>query len=263
MHIKYHTEKLNHVIKNLAELLHISIIVFDNCGRALTRCSDTSDYCSLLQKHPEFSKKCLNSDLSLMEKCHKTKKVEVHFCHAGLCDLAIPIIKDDILAAYVILGRIRLSDSPEKSPYDIPDKSADILYNSITKFTDNQLKNLIALLPHIIFDTAITLEKNVLADDIAQFIRSELSSEISVKSLCTKYYISKNTLYKLFSEAYQCTVNEFVTSVRIEEAKKQLLNTKLSVMQICENVGITNYTYFCKLFKKHTGFSPLKYRTKK
>ena len=258
MNIKYHIEELNKVIKNLADLLGISIVVFDNNGKSLAVYSSPDDYCSFLQKSAAFRKKCLLSDMSLIEKCKKTKKIQSHFCHAGLCDVAMPIVKNNILTAYVVLGRIRLCESPEKYKFD--DSHIKTLYESVTKFSDKQLENLTELLPHIMFDTAITIENNLMAEDITEYIRSNITEELSVKSLCNRYYISKNSLYKIFAEEYNCTVNKFIASIRMDEAKKLLMNTKKPIIRVAEDVGITNYTYFCKLFKKHTGISPSKYR---
>ena len=39
-----------------------------------------------------------------------------------------------------------------------------------------------------------------------------------------------------------------------------LLETSASAREIAELVGIENYTYFTKLFKKKTGMSPSVYR---
>ena len=259
MHIKYNTEKLNSIIKNISDLLGISVIVFDCEGNKLIQYSNSHDYCSYLQRNEDYKKKCLLSDMSLVEKCKKTKMIETHLCHAGLCDLAMPIIKDDILAAYIIVGRIRLSDSSSESKYIFSDINANDLYNNVTTFSENQLENLTKLLPNIMFDTVITFENNQISENIAQYIRNNLTDDLSINALCNRFYISKNVIYKSFSDTYNCTVNKFVTSARLEKSKELLTNTKLPVIQISECVGFT-YTYFCRLFKKHFSLSPAKYR---
>ena len=258
MHIRYNIEELRAVIKNLAELLRISIIIFDMNGKMLDKYANPDDFCSYLQRDPEFERKCLACDMTLIEKCKKHGTVQMHTCHSGLYDIAMPIFKDNILAAYVVLGRIR----PNKSllPPPLCDDTARSLYGGITVFTHEQIRNLEMILPHIMFDTAIKIEKDFAAEDIAEYVRENLGADLSVKSLCKRFYVSKNTLYKSFLQEYGCTVNGFVSSVRLEKAKNLLVCTELSVLKISEEVGITNYPYFCRLFKKEMGISPYKYR---
>ena len=56
-----------------------------------------------------------------------------------------------------------------------------------------------------------------------------------------------------------CGVTEYITARRIEQAKHLLAATDLPVGEICERVGITNTTYFCRLFKKETGMTTSEY----
>ena len=55
-------------------------------------------------------------------------------------------------------------------------------------------------------------------------------------------------------------MNEYVTDCRIARAMELLRNTPKSAHAIAEEVGVANYTYFTKLFKRKTGLSPTEYR---
>ena len=55
-------------------------------------------------------------------------------------------------------------------------------------------------------------------------------------------------------------IAQYVTYKRIEEAKRLLANELTSVSKIAVQVGIGDYNYFCKLFRKNVGLSPGKYR---
>lgn len=259
MQIKYDVEKMNEIIKNIADLLKISIIVFDSNWQVLSRYSNQHDYCAALQKEPEFKKKCLLSDMTLVEKCKHSGKIEKHICHAGLCDIAMPIVKDKITAAYVVVGRIRLLGS-DIAKFSTIDKTEEASRKALTEFSDEQLESLIALLPHIMFGNAIIIMANQKVEKIAEYIRTNPKDDLSVGALCHRFYISKNALYKMFFEEFRCTVNAFVTDARLDEAKRLLICTRKTVMEICDEVGIGNYTYFCKIFKKRCGTTPTKFR---
>ena len=51
-------------------------------------------------------------------------------------------------------------------------------------------------------------------------------------------------------------------SLRINNAKNMLDNTKYNVTPISTAVGYDNPHYFSRLFKKHAGMTPLEYRNR-
>ena len=54
--------------------------------------------------------------------------------------------------------------------------------------------------------------------------------------------------------------NTYLDTIRIEQAKKLLMEDKLKVYQVCEKVGYKNIDYFHSKFKKYVGVSPLNYK---
>ena len=56
----------------------------------------------------------------------------------------------------------------------------------------------------------------------------------------------------------QCS--EYLTELRIAEAKRLLLETESSVVDICQQTGYSHVSYFIKLFQKYVGMTPAKYR---
>ena len=95
---------------------------------------------------------------------------------------------------------------------------------------------------------------------MAQYIENNLCKNLHIKELCGRFYVSKNYLYEGFKKYYGTTVNEYITRARINKAKRLLEETREPVSSICEAVGVSNYPYFCKLFKKWVGESPSEYR---
>ena len=251
MRICYRTSELHEIIKNLGELLGVSILVFSAKAEKLAIYSNPEDYCSTMQHIPEFEKKCHSCDIEILKKCMQTQKVEMHYCHAGLCDIAMPVSKNGVVAAYIILGRIRTSDSPQNT---------DPLYSSLTSFTASQLENLKKLLPNIVFDSGIYFESNSMLDEISDYIKKHLNENLSVKNICSHFYISKNALYSSFAQEYNCTVKEFILNERINLAREKLIYSDLKITHIAEETGFGNYANFSKAFKKKFGVSPSDYK---
>ncbi len=87
------------------------------------------------------------------------------------------------------------------------------------------------------------------------------------KNLCEKHYaeslsISYKHLNNICKQCINKTAKQFIDDFIIIEAKRCLLSSELSVREISEHTGFDEATNFVKYFKKHTDFSPEKYRKK-
>ena len=56
-------------------------------------------------------------------------------------------------------------------------------------------------------------------------------------------------------------LREYINKIRIDEAKRLLLTTNLAVSEVAGMVGYDNISYFSTVFRKHTGMSPVDWRT--
>lgn len=67
-------------------------------------------------------------------------------------------------------------------------------------------------------------------------------------------------LNRLFCKHTGTSVHQYILNIRINEAKKLLLNTNLSLSSISEQIGFNSNTYFSTYFKRVIGISPLEFR---
>ena len=72
--------------------------------------------------------------------------------------------------------------------------------------------------------------------------------------------VSKSTLYSVFKKAYNTTPVEKKQEIFCERAAELLITTDLSVEEISEMLSFSSSSYFRKIFKKHTGQTPLQIR---
>ncbi len=255
MEIRYNKERLRRVLEGFSVLTGLTIAFWDAEGNPLCGHSRPEDFCSRMQEK-EGRALCAQCDARLVERCKKSGQVESHLCHMGLFDMALPVSKDGIPVGHLVMGRVRSPQSPKESPL----AELQEQYAQTPELNERQIQSIITLLPEILFERAIEFEELRGVEAAADYIRKNLQEDLSVETLCGKFFLSKNALYQGFRDQYHCTVNGYITEARIEQAKALLLQTDEPVYAVAARVGIENYTYFCKLFKKHTGKTPMEYR---
>ena len=80
-------------------------------------------------------------------------------------------------------------------------------------------------------------------------------SKIAKAACVNAYYLSH-----LFKKELGMTVVDYLTKVRIEEAKRLLQNDKMSIIEIALEVGYEDQSYFSKVFKRNEHTTPMVYR---
>lgn len=94
------------------------------------------------------------------------------------------------------------------------------------------------------------------------FIRDNYQQKITLEDVSRAVYLSPSHLGNIFKQELGCTVMEFVTKVRIEEAKNLLRDPRYNVIQAAYALGFKDPGYFTKVFKRNEGITPSEYRTK-
>ena len=99
-----------------------------------------------------------------------------------------------------------------------------------------------------------------LVDRIIAEIREHYTEEISLSEYALKYDMSLASLSSQLKEKLSMNYSDYLTSLRLQRAKILLREPNLSIQEIAEQSGYTDYFYFTKVFKKAEGISPSKYR---
>ena len=95
---------------------------------------------------------------------------------------------------------------------------------------------------------------------IYQYISDHLSEPITVKQIASAVFLTPNYCGFLFHAHTGVMLTEYITSMKMEEARKRILSSDELLSKIALSVGYSDYTYFSKLFKKYTGLPPARYR---
>ena len=88
------------------------------------------------------------------------------------------------------------------------------------------------------------------------------SQHITIAGLARELDVSPNYLTSRFRAETGLTPTAYLAKTRMKQAAWRLANTRLSIHQVSEQVGILDSNYFVKLFKKAYGETPSRYREK-
>ena len=95
---------------------------------------------------------------------------------------------------------------------------------------------------------------------IVRYMQEHLSEEISLTVLADQFHLSAQYISQLFKNEIGVNFLAYLTNIRMELAKKLLLSTSLSIAEISDKTGYSDYRVFTKVFKKTEGVTPSQYR---
>ena len=120
----------------------------------------------------------------------------------------------------------------------------------------------------ILFELQQSEVQNVLdSEDIMvrakKYIDENFRENIDRNDVAAVTFVTPNYLSKLFKNTMNMNLREYINQLRIEEAKRLLLSTAMSVSEIASYVGYYNISYFSTVFHKIVGVSPFDWRNQK
>ena len=83
---------------------------------------------------------------------------------------------------------------------------------------------------------------------------------LSNTTLSQRCGISEVYLRKLFREQLGTTPKQYVLDIRLQHAKRLLIDTELTIGEIAEMCGFSNPYHFSRTFREQVGLSPTVYR---
>ncbi len=100
-------------------------------------------------------------------------------------------------------------------------------------------------------------------EDIAaalQFIRREQGRDISVDDVVREVAVSRRNLEKRFRDTIGRSILEEIQLVRLDRAKRLLVETTYPISKVADLAGFGSAGYFIQFFQRRVGKTPRKYR---
>lgn len=93
------------------------------------------------------------------------------------------------------------------------------------------------------------------------YIEQNLTSPLGIDDIAAHVHLSRSRAIHLFKEAYADTPYNYYLGQKMELAQTMLKCTTLSIQEISERLGFSDYHHFSGSFKKWCGVSPARYRS--
>lgn len=98
-------------------------------------------------------------------------------------------------------------------------------------------------------------------EDVKQYIYAHYGEEIGVEQLADMVYMAPSYLSCIFKKETGQNLSKFIKAYRMEKAKEMLENSHKKIVNISNEVGYPNVSYFCQSFREYFGVSPQKFRS--
>lgn len=95
------------------------------------------------------------------------------------------------------------------------------------------------------------------------YIFKHLYEEISLGKIAKVVNMHQNYLSTLFKKEVGISLTEYILKQKVEEAKKLLTHSNYSISEIYTWLNFHDQSHFTKVFKKYTGTTPKKFKSKK
>ena len=251
--------KLENILKDFYVIAGVRIAVFDEWQREVVAYPlSICDYCKRRRMQPEFDELCRATDENAFKMASTTRSQYTYKCHAGLYDSVYPIISDNIVIGYLMIGQFLSNENnqPEQFSPEI-DKQIKIIpienikaVASIMSFCAEYLHLSKTVLPNRISSYAERAKK---------YVNDHLNSTVTVQDIADALGLSRTSTHNLFRKHFGRSVTEYVNYQKIEMAKKMIVE-HFATTDIIRAINISDPNYFYRMFKQYTGMSVSKFK---
>lgn len=270
---------------------NFSLVVVNRQGQVISDFSSFSTFCQKVRSKPAFKSRCQQCHAIGELKAYQDKKVCMYRCHAGLVNVSLPIIINNHLMGAISFGQIDLKEDEENQiPQLQPTSTRWQFYPDLRQarkrktVTKTQLEAAASLLETIIdyqfkaIDPhdpmkftlpTLEIEKQAVNDpkkaEISKaitYINKNFTSDLTIKDVADHVYLSPFHFSRVFKKEIQVPFNTYLNQRRVKQAKILLTHSDLSINAISKEIGFSQTSYFCKIFRSFVGTTPARYRKK-
>lgn len=273
MYFEYNVEKIENLLKDFYLITKIKTVFYDSDFNVIAAVPyEECAFCDAMSKNEETRLKCDYCTKNGLFNCRREGKLVIYHCHAGLVEAIAPIKSSDVILGYIMLGQVLQEDDKENRAEDIICYATEYIGNQAQScFNELKLKSSAEIQASTkIMESCVCylLMNNIIAQkqvntvfEISRYIEENPAADLSVNALCSRFNMSRNSLYRTSNIYFGMTIASYVRNKRLRYAQKLIKEGQL-VTIAAEQAGFYDYGYFGKIFKRYIGKTPTQIRKK-
>ena len=275
---------LHNFLNDFSIALDLEIKLYN---RHLEEIGDPNRYVSLGTMPVRFAATKNNTDSSIkfFLKCFKNGATNEFTClKTGYTFIALAIYSKNNILGYIVLGPLVKASSkflllnngetqkssqnalPSYSEVRISRIVELLITSSKSRFMESEIFTHMALkracTSNVSFELNACEINNIQIKQAIQFIRENFHRPITLTETANHVYLSQCYFGKLFKKELGVNFVTYLNNERVSKAQELLSNSDLSISEISRRVGYSQTSYFGKIFKETTSYSPTSYRKK-
>lgn len=276
MNILFDHEQLLQLITSLYTLTGLRANILNLQGKDICLSSDHAPFCTLINSYPEGHARCEGCDARMMRECVSTRGFSFYRCHAGICEAMMSISAGGVSLAYLMFGQFLDNTSKQqqwentKATLDWYQGDAEQLKQAFFKFRQYSPEEiranaeiLEALASYIQLKGMIFTTEQTDLQKLELYLDEHYMEKLSLELLAEQLHIGRTKLCMLAKQLSGGeTLSAMIAQRRVNAAKVMLLQSDAPISTVAERVGISDYNYFSKVFRAHTGMTPSAFRKK-
>lgn len=283
---------LSKTVEDFALATNFGAVLVDIKGKETSNLYNFSPFCQIMRSKPEYKALCQKCDAFGGLEAAKNGDPFIYRCHAGLTDISLPVIRDNKLSGFMLFGQVEMAHSNKDTFHRVhpiithwqKDLELRKARDTIRNVSSEQVHSAATLLQTISnyhfsdedprdkikFTFHPSEKKKKTAEPIGQqnseikkalaYIEKNLTTNITLDQVSDHVFLSQFYFSRLFKKEMGVSFTSYLNQRRIEQAKVLLTQSNLSVKIISKNMGYSQTSYFCKIFKEIVGMTPAKFR---
>lgn len=225
-------------------------------------------FCAYVHSCKGEHTRCIKSDAEACKKVRSSESALIYKCRYGLTEVICPLHTLGSPAGYLMMGQAKDEavdeDFLKSALLSLGADDAGRLVKTIPEISSKKTASFAKIMTicaeYMTLINALPGNKPSTAELTRLYVYENFREKITMQDICAALGRTKSAICPAFKEKYGITVMDYLTELRIEEAKKMLSETDMTVSEISEEIGFSDTSYFSKVFCKTVGKSPSNYR---
>ncbi|SHH52217.1 PocR ligand-binding domain-containing protein [Clostridium grantii] len=276
MLVEFNEKNTIKLLEDYYSLVGVGIGLYDQNYQPLYLVPEKGkSFCQLIRENPEVMKACRKCDMDAFKIAEKTKDIYIYKCHMGLYEAVAPVLDEEVVVGFIMIGQV-LSDVSINTQwervenkcknYDLVGESYKDYFYTLERMSIKKIEAvtniMLACAAYIWFKKIVHVQRGSLFFRIDTFIKENLENELTQEVICKKINIGRTTLYNCLKRNVSMSLTNYIMKLRLEKARELLERTDLKVRDVALKVGIADYNYFSRVFKKRYEITPREFRLK-